>query len=124
MQPKLVNHFRTCRGQSFTCVDCSRTFDRQSAQEEEGAGVSLARVLLQPDKQSSQEKKAKGKERGKEKKKLKKKGSLKLKKLEQLVRGEANGSFSQDIVEAVKQQLLNLAHVKLDNGSCLVWQQE
>jgi hypothetical protein len=31
-QPKLVNHFRTCRGQSFTCVDCSRSFDRQSAQ--------------------------------------------------------------------------------------------
>ncbi|WIA20011.1 hypothetical protein OEZ85_005882 [Tetradesmus obliquus] len=30
--PKLVNHFRMCGGHAFTCVDCSRTFDRQSAQ--------------------------------------------------------------------------------------------
>lgn len=30
-QPKLANHFRSCHSQTFTCVDCSRSFDRQSA---------------------------------------------------------------------------------------------
>eukprot|EP00879_Flechtneria_rotunda_P007080 GHRR01007432.1.p1 GENE.GHRR01007432.1~~GHRR01007432.1.p1 ORF type:complete len:355 (+),score=147.04 GHRR01007432.1:154-1218(+) len=29
-KPKLANHFRTCHGQTFTCVDCSRSFDRSS----------------------------------------------------------------------------------------------
>lgn len=30
-QPKLVNHFNACHSQTFTCVDCSRSFNRGSA---------------------------------------------------------------------------------------------
>jgi cell growth-regulating nucleolar protein len=30
MQPSLQKHFNQCSGQTFTCIDCSLTFDRKS----------------------------------------------------------------------------------------------
>ncbi|KAK9819694.1 hypothetical protein WJX72_001298 [[Myrmecia] bisecta] len=31
-KPKIFNHMQSCAAWSFTCIDCSRTFDQQSVQ--------------------------------------------------------------------------------------------
>lgn len=48
-QPKLANHFSSCRAQTVTCVDCSRSFDRSTASVSSGAPQQSVRHSIIPD---------------------------------------------------------------------------
>lgn len=54
-------------------------------------------------------------------KKLKKKGKLGLKKLEALLKDNANGGFTQDVIKAVKEQVGRFRHNLLTSAVKAVW---